>query len=242
LYLSNSPLVLFAAIYAAGSLWQGLVRFPVSRLPVLLGGAAIIAVIVAAMLLDIQRATVAAIGLSVVVFWFDTMIRSPRRLILPTLIVAALLYIAAPWLEEAGSAIYKKTAEVGLNMRVQEASAVLQAISVDPLRFFAGTGWGGVFASPAVGGLDVNYTHSLLTLMFLKGGALLAVLTGLFCAAVLYEIILIFQGDRRKAMSVFWPFIIPVFLYASHKSLDFGLLLLLIGVWSKRPAPLRDAP
>ncbi len=240
LYLSNSPLVLFAAIFTAGFVWRALVHISVSRLPVLIGGGIIIAVIVAAMLLDIQRATIAAIGLSLFVFWGDTLIRTPGRIVLPTILLMALLYIIAPWVAETAGAIYKKTAEVGMNMRVQEAGAVFASAAADPVRFFAGSGWGGVFASPAVGGLDVNYTHSLLTLMFLKGGALMALLATVFCIAVFYEIVLIFQRDRGRAMAVFWPFIIPVFLYASHKSLDFGLLLLLIGVWSKRSAPLRE--
>jgi hypothetical protein len=43
------------------------------------------------------------------------------------------------------------------------------------------------------------------------------------------------------ALSLLWPLLIPVLLYASHKSLDFGLILLLTGVWSTRAEALRAA-
>lgn len=111
-----------------------------------------------------------------------------------------------------------------------------------PVTFLFGTGWGGIFSSPAVGGLDVNYTHSLLSTMLLKGGAVLFLLTGLSCLAALYQIVLIFQRDSARGLTLFWPFIIPVFFYASHKSLDFGLLLLLIGVWSVQRQALQGRP
>ncbi len=235
LYLSNSPLVLFAAIFLLTYAWQTLTGFSWERLPTLLGASGAIAVILAAMLLDVQRATVAAIAISALILWLVTLVKTPRRIILPTLLLLAVGFAVAPWLDETAAAIYKKTSEVGLNMRAQEVEAVMSSILANPLGVFIGTGWGGVFASPAVGGLEVNYTHSLLSTMFLKGGIVLLVLVAGFCLSALHQIILIFQRDSGRGLALFWPFIIPVFLYASHKSLDFGLLLLSIGVWSKRP-------
>src|SRR5690606_18183814 len=105
--------------------------------------------------------------------WFDTLLRMPRRVVVPTLLLAVAGYAGAPWLVESIGAIYRKTSEVGLNMRGQELEAVFTMLSADPLRFFFGTGWGGVFSSPAVGMRNVNYTHSLLSTMFLKGGVTL---------------------------------------------------------------------
>ena len=110
-----------------------------------------------------------------------------------------------------------------------------------PPSLFVGQGWGSVFVSPAVGGLSVNYTHSLLTTMALKGGLILFFLAFVTMLAALYQIFLIFQRDRVRGLALFWSLVIPVFLYASHKSLDFGLLLLMIGVWSIDPEALHKS-
>lgn len=96
-----------------------------------------------------------------------------------------------------------------------------------------------MFSSPAVGGLEVNYTHSLLTTMAMKGGAAMFALCLLVLAGAVYEIFLIFQSDKNGGFALFWPLLIPAFLYASHKSLDFGLILLLIGMWRNGRAPLQ---
>lgn len=235
LYLSNSPLVLFTAIFLTAVAWRSMASLTLQNLPVLISALGVVAIIIAAMLLDVQRATVAAIALSLLTLWVATFIKTPRRILLPTLLLLVLAIACAPWLDDTAGAFYKKTSEVGLNMRLQELEAVINTLLANPLSVFIGSGWGSVFASPAVGGLDVNYTHSLLSTMFLKGGIILLSLVFAFCMAALYQIFLIFQRDSGRGLAVFWPFAIPVFLYASHKSLDFGLLLLLIGVWSKRP-------
>jgi hypothetical protein len=77
--------------------------------------------------------------------------------------------------------------------------------------------------------------------MALKGGLVTLGLSVLMALAALYQIFLIFQRDRVMALSLLWPLLIPVLLYASHKSLDFGLILLLTGVWSTRAEALRAA-
>lgn len=234
LYLSNSPLVLFTGIYLSALAWKKLTYPSWRGLPIMGVAVALVGVIVAAMLLDVQRATVASILISIMVLWGLTLIKTPKRVILPTLILIAIAWVIAPWIGDTGAAIYKKTSQVGMNMRFQEAEAVFNTLLANSVMVLIGTGWGGVFASPAVGGLDVNYTHSLLTTMFLKGGVTFLALASAFCLAGLHQIFLIFQRDKGQGLSVFWPFMIPVLLYASHKSLDFGLLLLLIGVWTKR--------
>ncbi len=94
-----------------------------------------------------------------------------------------------------------------------------------------------------MGSLDVNYTHSLLITLALKGGIVLFLLGVLVTFTGLYQIFLIFQQDRAKALPIFCPFVIPIFLYASHKSFYFGLILLLIAVWSIQGQALhRTAP
>jgi hypothetical protein len=77
--------------------------------------------------------------------------------------------------------------------------------------------------------------------MALKGGLVLLFVSLLMVITALHQIFLIFQQDRVRGLALFWSLLIPVFLYASHKSLDFGLILLLIGVWSTDPGPLHKS-
>ncbi|PZO78053.1 MAG: hypothetical protein DI626_12135, partial [Micavibrio aeruginosavorus] len=153
--------------------------------------------------------------------------------------ITLLLLAIYPLVGGGVEAMVQKTGEVGLNMRLQEAGAVYESMKSSPISFFAGQGWGAVFSSPAVGGLEVNYTHSLLTTMAMKGGAAMFVLCLLMLCGAAYEIVLIFQRDKSGGFALFWPLMIPALLYASHKSLDFGLVLLLIGMWRNGRAPLQ---
>ncbi len=242
LYLSNSPLALFAALFLAGAVWQGL-QPPIA--PLRWGRAgfngAFLCIILAAMLLDVQRATIGAVLITLVYLALDGFVRAPRRALLPILVIVIFTAIIYPLLIGTIGAIVAKTAEVGLNARSQEAAAVVDALRTAPGGLFIGLGWGAMFASPAVAGLEVNYTHSLLTTLLLKGGLLMVLPALVMALAAFYEIFLIFQKDRARGLSLFWPFAIPLLLYASHKSLDYGLLLLMIGVWSIRAGSVARA-
>jgi hypothetical protein len=238
LYLSNSPLALFAAVYLAGHLWVSLESVTRMNLVHVLACLAGLGVLIAAMLLDVQRATVGAVFLTWLILAVHALIKHPRRILLPLLMIGALAAALYPVVSDAMHAMAVKTAEVGLNARVAEAKAVYNTLIAYPPSLFVGQGWGSTFSSPAVAGLSVNYTHSFLTTMALKGGLILFFLSTITVLAALYQIFLIFQRDKVRGLALFWSLTIPVFLYASHKSLDFGLLLLMIGVWSNDPGPL----
>lgn len=238
LYLSNSPLALFAAVYLAGRLWVSLESVTRMNLVHVLACLAGLGILIAAMLLDVQRATVGAVLLTWLILAVHALIKHPRRILLPLLMIGALAAALYPVVSDAMHAMAVKTAEVGLNARVAEAKAVYNTLMAYPPSLFVGQGWGSTFSSPAVAGLSVNYTHSFLTTMALKGGLILFFLATLTVLAALYQIFLIFQRDKVRGLALFWSLTIPVFLYASHKSLDFGLLLLMIGVWSNDPGPL----
>jgi len=240
LYLSNSPLCLFAAVFLVCALFNELrdiKKASVLKTILMLGA---VCVILAAMLLDVQRATIGAVIISVAVFALVSFISSPRRTLLPLFILGVLIAAFYPLIAEMLAAMAEKTAAVGWNMRLQESRAVFDYLAASPERFFLGAGWGAVFASPAVGGLDVNYTHSFLTTMALKGGLVLLLIAMIVFISAMIQIVLIFQRDRVLSISLFWPLVIPVLLYASHKSLDFGLILLLIGVGSIRGQTLHN--
>lgn len=242
LYLSNSPLALFAAVFLAGMFWKALVALPGRRAFLeVIGTLMGLAILTGAMLLDVQRATVGAVFITLFILGVFDFIRAPKKTVLPLILGGVLLLILLPLIGEAAYAIARKTADVGMNARVQEAQAVYSALAAEPVTLFTGKGWGAVFASPAVAGLEVNYTHSLLTTMALKGGMVMFILSALVVLGALHQIFLIFQGDRVRGLALFWPLVIPAFLYASHKSLDFGFILLLIGVWSIHPRLLQES-
>lgn len=234
IYLSNSPLTLFSAIFFAGSLFllledvrkNGIVR------PIVCLGA--LGVLLAAMLLDVQRATIGAVALSLAVLAIADLIKKPLKAAVPVLVLLGIYAVFYPLIAEAVQAMAQKTAAVGVNMRLAEAEAVYRQLIVKPEALIVGYGWGATFSSPAVGGMEVNYTHSLLTMMAFKGGLIMLAAALLIVLSGLHQIFLIFQRDKLIALALFWSFLIPVFLYASHKSLDFGLILLMIGVWSIR--------
>lgn len=241
LYLSNSPLALFAAVFLTGLFWKNLLLRTRHSLLLAAGYFVGVGILLAAMLLDVQRATIGAVLITLVVLAALSFAQTPRRAILPVLVLTVLVALLYPLVSDTIQVMAQKTASVGLNMRSQEALAVFNAMSASPESLFIGRGWGSVFASPAVAGLDVNYTHSFLTTMALKGGLIMLALAVLTVLAGLYQIFLVFQRDRAAGLALFWPLVIPVLLYASHKSLDFGLLLLLIGVWSTRLQALQAA-
>lgn len=241
LYLSNSPIALFAAIYLAGRLWVSLESVSKMNVLTVLGCLGGLGILIAAMLLDVQRATVGAVLITWLVMALYALFKYPKRLVLPLVLIGALAAALYPVVADALHAMATKTAAVGFNARLAEARAVFDTLLAYPPALFVGYGWGSTYESPAVGGLSVNYTHSLLTTMALKGGLVLLALTVAVVLAGLYRIFLIFQQDRVRGLALFWPLMIPVLLYASHKSLDFGLILLMIGVWSTDPEPLHKS-
>ena len=240
LYLSNSPLSLFAAIFLGCTFFDSLATVRRNFFKALLCLAAL-CVILSAMLLDVQRATVGAVFLSLAALMAVRLFETPRIYAAAVAVIAGVCIAAFPLLADAFGAIAQKTAAVGWNMRAAEAQAVYEAVANAPDHLILGQGWGATFSSPAVGGLHVNYTHSLLTTMLLKGGIIMAILAAIAMISGLYQIFLIFQRDRVMALALVWPLLIPVLLYASHKSLDFGLVLLLIVVWSVRARTLPEA-
>src|SRR5262249_28155118 len=125
----------------------------------------------------------------------------------------------------------QKTSQVGLNMRWQEAQAVFALLDNSAWSMLFGRGWGATLVSPAVGDVPINYTHSLITTYMLKAG-----LSGLGLAlSWLYRLgqglVRLFPARPILAVALAGPLLIDIFLYASFKSLDFGLILFLIPLW-----------
>ena len=229
LYLANSPIVLFFAIYFICSAYQklfnhnGMQKFILFT--VLLGASSLILL---AMIQDIQRATLLAVFISLGYIIVESLIKRPVRSVIPLLLTLALIVYSFPIFETMVSAIVHKTSLVGFNARSQELTAVWEEIGHSPVSVLFGTGWGSQFESPALGGLKASFTHSFLSYMLLKTGLIGFGITLMYCAFFLKHIYSVFLNNRVVGIALFWSFVIPIFLYASYKSFDFGLLLTLI--------------
>ena len=233
MYLANSPVVLFTSLYLGAMTCIHLYSGPaVKNLTNAVLCFVFMCLPLAAMMLDVQRAGALSLGLTVVTLFFIGLWRRPGRIFFPLFIVAGLCLFFHSAIDHALYALFLKTARVGLNTRLQEFQAVLDAVSISPLSIFFGLGWGTTFHSPAVGGLEVNYTHSLLTYMWLKTGLVGVCLTLIYIGNLTWQMMKLTCRAPVKGLAVLWPVLIPVFFYASHKSLDFGLILLLASLWT----------
>ncbi len=231
-YMANAPTVLFAALLMAGSagqaLYQGATLRRVAQASVLL---ALAFFPLAAMVLINQRASIGVIALGMAFLLALAFIRNPARALLPALAVAAGVWAGAGIAQTIIQGAAEKTAQVGLNMRWQEAQAVFALLDDSAWAMLFGRGWGATVVSPAVGDMPVNYTHSLITTYMLKTG-----LCGLGLAlGWLYRLgqglVRLFPVRPVLAVALAGPLMIDIFFYASFKSLDFGLILLLISLW-----------
>ncbi len=230
-YLANAPTVLFSAIVLfCSGLWhlfksvsitssvKAVVLFMLA-LPPLLAMASIT-----------QRATIAYFVLAVILMFAYYAWKYPARMGWPVMVTAVLLICAFPVLHDVYIQLAYKTQLVGVNMRLSEMRAVIDMVSSAPLRLWIGLGWGGGFESPAVGGLFVNFTHSLISSMWLKTGIIGVILTFLYMAGLFQLWWRFLYGKPMIAIAILGPVVIDVLLYASYKSLDFGLVLLAITV------------
>ncbi len=230
LYLENMPSVLFAALYFIGT---------GTCLLVLRGeriggfGKAILCLCLSispliVMSLTLQRASLGAVVLYVCLIGAFLFYYKPLRVSLLAMIFAGFSVLFFMDAIEAGGALADKTSLVGLNNRPQETKAVWDVVSANPFTLFFGAGWGAQFNSPAVGGLYVNFTHNFFTSVLLKCGVCGLVLAMLYIGALLRQAMFLVFSNPLLGLACLAPFLIDISLYASFKSLDFGVLLLLI--------------
>lgn len=227
-YLANMPTVLFAALFFAGAGGDQFVKkFTPRSVVVLAACLALAALAILPVVMTAQRASLGYAALYLLSLGALAVFYYPYR----AAALIGLLALAAiplyPAVEGVAGALAQKSALVGFNMRFEELGAVWAEISKSLLTLIFGTGWGGTFESPAVGGVRVNFSHSLLSSALLKTGISGFILVFLYVFALLGRV---FRGFRREpvlALALAGPVLIDVFFYASFKSLDFGLVLLL---------------
>lgn len=234
LYLANSPEVLFAAIFFLGLGFGRNVHPGVRALCFTLALCPLLA-----MATLVQRASAFYLSFAALVSFSAYFIKNPKN----GIILGGLLIIAClpfyHFIDEVFKQLTFKNQIVGLNSRGDEWRAVMEQILQSSSRFLFGIGWGGDFENPAVGGLRVNYTHSLLSALLLKTG-LIGLMLFLFYIIHLIRISILKRPWRRISGDVFYlcallgPLFIGMCLYASYKSLGYGLLILLLSSFAER--------
>ena len=152
----------------------------------------------------------------------------PKRALFLSAVIFVLLLPLYDLFGEVFELFLLKSERVGVNMRFEELRAVWGAISVHPLSVLFGLGWGAHFSSPAVADIDVQFTHGLLSSALLKTGIIGLLLHAAFIISLLKMLCVHFRKHVVFAVALGGPVLIDVFLYASFKSLDFGLVLMLI--------------
>lgn len=235
LYLANSPLVLMTTILLLGvAAHHSFQKINLNHILKIILFVGLATLPLMAMFVDLQRASFLALVISALSLGIIGFVKAPNKMVMPSLLIIICFLVFENYFLNLVEGVNLKTAQVGFNMREQELLAVWNMMSQNTISLFLGQGWGSYFTSPAVGNLNVTYTHSLLSYIFLKTG-----LIGLcLCLVYLYFIfekwLRLYCSNPVKGNALIWPFIIPIFLYASHKSFDYGLLLTLILVLSTR--------
>lgn len=231
-YFSNAPSVLFAAVFLCAVSAENFARAFSVRAAIICAvcfAAALLPLSVMAM--TMQRASVGMFALCMAALMVCGIYRYPQKTALMILVVAgALGFFAWDVLASVYEMLGRKTALVGFNMRAEEMAAAWRQISAEPGSLFFGAGWGGTFESPAVGGLRVNYTHSLFSAMLLKTGLFGLALAFMYIVGVGLALLRAGFGRAALVLAIGAPFLIDVVFYAAYKSLDFGLILLLAAV------------
>lgn len=229
LYLENMPSVLFSALLLLGLAFARLMQgITIRNIVIALCFWAAALLPLAAMVAVHQRASLAAAGLYFAILFMFFFIKNPRRASVSAL--AALLFALGVGISFAGlvAMISDKTAAVGLNMRPQEMAAVWNIVISDPATFLFGIGWGGHFHSPAVGGVNVNFTHNFFSSVLLKMGLCGVVFALAYILGLLQQLSQALMRTPVLGIAIAAPVFIDLTLYASFKSLDFGLMLLMI--------------
>lgn len=228
-YLSNAPTVLFGGIICGALAWQVLTGERLGRYKALWPLLVLaVLVILLAITVTMQRASLALMVLSFAVIAGQSFKAKPYRALALILLVALGAMAMWPLFHEIWSALAYKNRTAGANMRIEDLKAIWAAIGDTPMSLLFGLGFGGSFESPAVGNYTVNFAHGLFSASLLKFGLVGTALMMAYMGCFLWEIVKIPQSNMRLALALSAPFMICVFLYASYKSLDFGLLLSLI--------------
>ncbi len=228
-YLANSPEVLFTALFFSGLLFYAMrISFSLKNIALGLVLMLLVAMPFMAMASMLQRASLGLMAI-VLLFWsVQTLWQRPRLLLFLAVLSLPVLTLSWPYLHGLVEDLMEKTSKVGLNNRREELRAVMALIDPGSFDAVIGQGWGASFENPAVGGGRVNYTHSLLSSLFMKSGIVGAGLFLAYLGAMVWQAARMTSAREVKIVlsCIIPPLLIGLLLYANYKSLGYGLILL----------------
>lgn len=225
-YLLNGAAVPFAAVWFVLS---GVRRLTLLRtMPAGLGALCAALPPLAALPLAVNRGAALLVGLSIslgILAWTG---RHGGRWLALAAIGLPALSLLWPRLDGALLVLLSKTDAVGGNGRGAELEAVLRVALETPVGLLLGQGWGTRFADPAVGWVQVSYTHNLFTYMLLKAGVVGLAALVLYLAALARPL---WEATRRYpalVLSAVPSLAAALMLHTSFKYLCIGCLLTLL--------------
>lgn len=242
LYLSIAPTVVFAAVFVSGiggyQVYRSVGLRAIFRALILCGLAVMP---MGATAVTLQRASLGLIALALAFLFAVAVAHRPARMAGPALLAICVLILMWPIVGEVAAELLHKQNIVGSNMRFEEATVVFNLVGASPWSVLFGKGWGATLADPAVGGAVVNYTHNLLTTYWLKTGLVGLSLVVVYVGGLGMSLCKLVWTRPVIAVGLAVPLIIDSIFYATFKSLDFGLVLFLISLWSAPSPAVRQA-
>lgn len=235
-YLANSPEVLFSALFFIHLFFVRLEKnLTLKNALACIGLMLVVVVPFAAMGTMLQRASIGMFAIVSVVWWLELLWRRPQRALIGVAFVLPFVAWKLPYLLHLFDQLMVKTTAVGLNNRKEELAAVLSFMDRSILATIFGQGWGAGFENPAVGGVRVNYTHSLATSLLYKCGLGGVVLFFAYLSLMIRRAGAGGGWRLPSFMVVIPPLLIGLLLYANYKSLGYGLILLALISLAHRP-------
>lgn len=222
LYLTNSPLLLFAALFAVGWALKDISYKTSFCLPL---AAIFILAVCFVTLQNEQRATIVLLAAGTTGIFIANFYKKPFLYLSLGIGTLALLMLSSESLMPYFETLYRKHIFVGANNRDMEWQAIVESWQNNPLSFLLGNGWGARLLSSAAGPTGVNFVHGLLPNLLFKTGIVGLALGCLYLVSIAAQF-LRNNPPRASIIAVFLPLLLMVSLYGSYKSLDFGLLLL----------------
>tara|TARA_R110002124_G_scaffold129483_1_gene290978 strand:- start:272377 stop:273633 length:1257 start_codon:yes stop_codon:yes gene_type:complete len=237
LYLTITPAVLFAALYLLAASFLRITARHGSALYNMGFGFLIAAVAVLPLLATgfaLQRASVAAVLIFGVLLSIYILIYRPETALRLVVLFAVLFIACHPYIHDVFMRLELKHIQVGFNSRGAELRKVIELGTHDIGHFLFGYGWGAQFENPAVGKMNVGYTHNIFSYYFFKTGLVGFAMLSFYLLAILRNNMKLMRINLPLALSLLLPLLISSVFYASHKAFSFGLLLLLVCAITRR--------
>lgn len=238
LYLSISPEVLMVATYSMMMMVYYCVGMTVSKrslykkwgIILLYIGMSALSLLV--LYQSVMRAGLVAMSFCVVIFLLWGLIYRPRNTFFLISILLGSILIFYGSLFDFIAPFLQKQKDLGANLRFEELQAVSTQIGSSALHQFIGLGWGAGLESPSSAGLFVNFTHGLLSSLWLKTGFIGVGLMVVFMMSTIKHCVTSLQLFSGYHVIVFTSLMITIsinmVLYGGYKSLGFGLCLTLL--------------